>query len=710
VFAGVVFLGALLAFQVQFLLGKHLLPRYGGASAVWTTCLLFFQAALLAGYAWAHLLDSGLSPRRQRDAHLALLGTALALLAGRAATWPSPITPAGTGAPPPPGAPILSILSVLASTIGLPFVVLAATSPLLQAQLARRRPGASPVRLFAVSNAGSLAGLASYPLAVEPLLPLRAQGWLWSALFAVYAAGLAFVMSSRGAPVAPGAEGSAVSAPADPSDPAPWKAGPLPIWIALAAFPSLMLAAVTSHLTQEVAPVPLLWMLPLALYLLSFVLSFAWPDAGRAPWRIALAGAASLSLFGLHSALVLRVPARVALWSVILFLYGMAGHGELAARRPEPCRLTTFYLAIAAGGALGGLVAAVVAPLAFAGYWELPLGILAGPLSVWAACLRDAPAAEEPTSLRDRPALRISPRPTRPGRVGMTGVALGLVALAVGLVLHVAGEGEAVVCASRGFYGVLRVVRGEAGEPDETLRLLHGRIGHGLQFVAPARRAELTTYYGPSSGAGLAIRRHPKYLAGQPMRVGVIGLGVGTLAAWSRPGDVFRFYELDPEVLRLSEGENPVFTFLRDARGGVEVRLGDGRLALESEAPQGFDVLVVDAFSSDAVPTHLLTLEAFAACRRHLAPGGAVALQVTNRYLDLKPVVRGAAAALGLRAAHVPSSERGALWSSDWMIVAEGPTLLDDEVVSAATLPRGEGDRQVLWTDDWSDPFRVLKP
>jgi hypothetical protein len=479
--------------------------------------------------------------------------------------------------------------------------------------------------------------------------------------------------------------------------------------MALAAFPSLMLAAVTSHLTQEVAPVPLLWMLPLALYLLSFVLSFAWPDAARAPRRIALGGAACLSLFGLHAALVLRVPARVGLWSAILFAYGMAGHGELAARRPAPRRLTAFYLAIAAGGALGGLVAAVVAPLAFDGYWELPLGILAGPLAVWAACLRDAPVEEEPTSLRDPPALRIPPRPTRPGRVGMTGAALGLAALAVGLVLHVASEGEAVVRASRGFYGVLRVVRGEAGEPDETLRLLHGRISHGLQLVAPARRRELTTYYGPSSGAGLAIRRHPRYLAGQPMRVGVLGLGVGTLAAWSRPGDVFRFYELDPEVLRLSQGASPVFTFLRDARGGVEVRLGDGRVALESEAPQGYDALVVDAFSSDAVPTHLLTLEAFAAYRRHLAPGGAVALQVTNRYLDLKPVVRGAAAALGLRAEHVPSSERGVLWSSDWMVVAEGVTLLDDEVVRAATLPRREGDRQIVWTDDWSDPLRVLK-
>jgi hypothetical protein len=469
-----------------------------------------------------------------------------------------------------------------------------------------------------------------------------------------------------------------------------------------------MLAAVTSHLTQEVAPVPLLWMLPLALYLLSFVLAFAWPDAGRVNWRIALAVAAFLSLFGLHAALVLRVPARVALWSAILFVYGMAGHGELAARRPGPFRLTAFYLAIAAGGALGGLVAAVVAPLAFAGYWELPLGILAGPLAVWAACLRDTPETEEPTSLGDSPPLLI-PRPMPRGRLGMTGSALGLVALAGGLAVHVLGEGEGVVRVSRGFYGVLRVVCEQPGEPDETLRLLHGRISHGLQLTAPSRRRELTTYYGPSSGAGLAIRRHPKYLEGRPLRVGVVGLGVGTLAAWSRPGDVFRFYELDPEVLRLSEGESPVFTFLRDARGGIEVRLGDGRVALESEAPQGFDALVVDAFSSDAVPTHLLTLEAFAVYRRHLAPGGAVALQVTNRYLDLKPVVRGAAAALGLRAEHVPSSERGVLWSSDWMVVAEGFSLLDDEAVSAATLPRRQGDRQIVWTDDWSDPLRVLK-
>ena len=286
---------------------------------------------------------------------------------------------------------------------------------------------------------------------------------------------------------------------------------------------------------------------------------------------------------------------------------------------------------------------------------------------------------------------------------------MAIVVLAAALAVDVVAQGRRVERASRGFYGVLRVVREEPGWPDEHLRLLHGRISHGTQLAAPARRAELTTYFGPSSGVGLAIRRHPKRLAGRPMRIGVIGLGVGTLAAWSRPGDVVRFYELDPEVARLSGGDEPVFTYLRDARGEASVALGDGRLTLEREAPQDYDVLVVDAFSSDAIPTHLVTREAFAAYLRHLAEGGVLAVQITNRYVDLKPVVRGAARALALHAEHVPSLEKGVLWASDWMLVARDRTLLEEKVVSAATLPRLAGADEVLWTDDWSDLLRVVK-
>jgi hypothetical protein len=705
VFAWVVGLGAFLLFQVQLVLGKLLLPWFGGASAVWTTCLLFFQVALLAGYAWAHFLADRLPPRRQRDAHLALIAAALALVLWRAFAWPSPITPGAWARPGGPGAPTAAILALLGTTIGLPFVVLAATSPLLQAWFARLRPGRSPFPLFALSNAGSLVGLVTYPLLVEPWASVRTQGWLWSGAFAVYAAGVAWCAVALGfsAPevTPPGAPAVASSARATEDSPGPHARG---FHLALAFFPSVMLGAVTGHLTQEVAAVPFLWMVPLALYLLSFVLSFLRPDSGQRAWRAALAVAAGFAVLALHDELRMKVPVRVALWCAILFVYAMAGHGELARRRPDPARLTGYYLAIATGGALGGLLNALVAPLLFTGYWELPLGILAGPLVVLLA----AGTAGSPS--RDTDDAPWNDRPSASTRQLRVAAGLAILALAGTLAAQVVGQARGVLRASRGFYGVLRVVREEPGQPDEYVKLLHGPIAHGLQLSASARRAEPTAYYGPSSGAGLAIRRHPKRLASRPMRIGVIGLGVGTLAAWSRPGDVLRFYEIDPEVVRLSEGSHPEFSYVRDALGEVRVSLGDGRLVLESEAPQAFDVLVVDAFSSDAIPTHLLTREAFAAYLRHLADGGALAVHVTNRYLDLKPVVRGAAAQLGLCAEHVPSVERSLLWSSDWVLVTRERALLDDEVISATTLPPLPHAGAVVWTDDWSNLLGALKP
>jgi spermidine synthase len=384
----------------------------------------------------------------------------------------------------------------------------------------------------------------------------------------------------------------------------------------------------------------------------------------------------------------------------------MAGHGELARRRPEPAGLTGYYLAIAAGGALGALLNAVVAPLLFTGYWELHLGILAGPLVVLMVAGSPARGFASGPDTDEAPRIDSPPASTRQLRVA---AALAIVALAGTLTVDIVSEDRGLLLASRGFYGVLRVVREEPGEPDEYVKLLHGQITHGLQLSASSRRAELTAYYGPSSGVGLAIRRHPKRLASQPMRVGVIGLGVGTLAAWSRPGDVFRFYEIDPAVARLSEGPHPVFSYLRDARGHVSVSLGDGRLVLDREAPQAFDVLVVDAFSSDSIPVHLLTREAFGVYLRHLAEGGTLAVHVTNRHLDLKPVVRGAAAQLGLHAQHVPSFEQSLLWSSDWMLATRDRALLEDELVSAATLPPLPHAGAVVWRDDWSDLLRALK-
>ena len=363
------------------------------------------------------------------------------------------------------------------------------------------------------------------------------------------------------------------------------------------------------------------------------------------------------------------------LWSVVLLAYAMAGHGELVRRRPAARHLTDFYLTVAAGGALGGVLAALVAPRVFDGYWELHAGILAGPLVLALAWVLDASVPSRRRRSRRRGAARDRGRGRRRAPGGGARVR------------RLGGSAAAWSLARRGFYGVLRVTRENAGQADEQLKLLHGRIAHGLQLTAASRRREPTTYFGPSSGVGLALERHPRRLAGRPLRVGVVGLGVGTLAAWSRAGDVFRFFELDPEVAALSQGASPVFTYLRDARGEVSVTLGDGRLALEREPPLGLDVLVLDAFSSDAIPAHLLTREAFAVYERHLRADGVIVVQVTNRYVDLKPVVRAVAAERGLAAVHVPSYERGTLWSSDWMLVTRARALLEDETVSAASLP-----------------------
>lgn len=688
-FAATVGTSAFLLFSVQLLLGKRLLPWFGGTSALWTTCQLFFQAALLAGYAWAHLLAGCASPRRQRDLHLLLVALALGLLAWRS-SWPSPVTP-GEGARPLPGdPPVATALGLLLSSVGLPFVALAATSPLLSAWLARLLPRASPFWLFALSNLGSLAGLVGYPLLIEPRASVRLQGWLWCAAFALFALGVSACALAAGR--APALRVAATTVPP------PRSAGLVWLWLGLSAFPSVMLLAVTSHLTQEVAAVPLLWMLPLALYLLSFVLCFGWPRlASRLVLAPALAAAAVAACFGLQRSLSLGAGERIWLWSFVLFAYGMAGHGELVRRRPAPARLTGFYLVVATGGVLGGLLNALVAPRVFDGYWELQLGIFAGPAMVALAWAAD-PACGLRAG-RDRVvALRAAIATTA-----------ALIVLLGWLAVDVASAREGLVLARRGFYGVLRVVRENADGPDEQLKLLHGRIAHGLQLKDPERGREPTTYFGPSSGVGLAIRRHPRRLAGEPLRVGIVGLGVGTLAAWSRPGDVFRFYELDPEVARLSQGRSPVFRYLSEAAGEVSVRLGDGRLALEREPPQRLDVLVLDAFSSDAIPVHLLTVEAFAGYERHLRPGGVVAVQVTNRYVDLKPVVRGAAARLGLVALHVPSHENGTLWSSDWMLVARDRAPLEDELIGAASLPPPERSTPVVWTDDWSDLVRVLR-
>ncbi len=703
-----VFLSALLLFDVQFILSKHLLPWFGGAAAVWTTCMLFFQVFLLLGYLYAHLL-AGWPPSRQRNVHLLLLGLALVLLLARAAVWPSALTPGDEWKPASDAWPVARILRLLGAAVGLPYLALASTGPLLQSWYARLFPEESPYRLYALSNLGSLLGLVGYPLVAEPLLHVSEQASLWTIGFCFFAA-------ATGACAWAFAESRPAPLPATPDSegdgPGP---GLLALWFGLAAMPSVMLLAVTSQLCQEIAVIPLLWMLPLALYLLSFVLCFEYGRFYRREAILAvLVVAAAGGTLALYRGTNVRATGQISIFLGVLFAYALGGHGELARLKPSPRHLTTFYLVVAAGGAAGGVFAALVAPRIFPAFFELHMALLAGPVLLLLAVLRD-----ENSWLNRGPgrlvwALRVS-------------VVAWALALAVALGIHVEDSFRGAERISRNFYGVLRVLHRDEGTAVEMRQLKHGRIIHGLQYAHPDRRGDPTSYYGPRTGIGLALERHPRRVADEPLRVGVVGLGVGTLAAYARAGDTFRFYEINPAVIALAQGPTAVFTYLSDARGKVEVVPGDARLALEREAPEEFDVLAVDAFSSDSIPVHLLTREALGVYLRHLRmPDGIVAFHVSNRFLDLRPVVKGLAGERGLRAALVAwSGQDGAwpladpldwpstllsTWPSDWILVTRESRLLDDPQVAGAAVTMNVSEPGLpVWTDGYSNLLRVIK-
>jgi hypothetical protein len=696
-FAAAIGLGAFLLFQVQFIMGKEILPWFGGAPAVWTTCMLFFQVGLLLGYLYAHVLSEKLPPRGQRMVHLLVLGLTLGLLLWRALAWPSPLTPGDAWKPRPSEPPVAKILTLLSFSVGLPYLVLSATGPLLQSWFSRAWPAASPYRLYALSNLGSLLGLLSYPFLLEPIFPLGVQGWLWGVGFAVFAAGCAATAVFVGR--LPPASRPLDTSPA-PGDEAPPAVSRRILWFFLAAVASIMLLAVTNQICQEVAVIPFLWVLPLILYLLSFILCFEYEGFYRRWfWVMLLALAAGAAVAALTRGTSLKVPQQIGIYSFVLWAYCMACHGELVSLKPAARRLTSFYLTVAAGGAAGGILTGLVAPRIFPAFWELHCALFAGPALVVVVLLLDRSSW-----------LHLGAR----WRVWTLRLVLttALAALGVSLERLAADSVRDSEVVTRNFFGVLRVIREDEGTEDESLRLRHGRITHGMQLTAPARRREPTTYYGPTSGVGLMLEHHSRREAGQPLRVGVVGLGTGTLAAYARPGDTFRIYEINPEVVRLSSGPHPVFTFLHDAPGQVTTVLGDARLSLEREPPQNFDVLALDAFSSDSIPVHLITREAFALYLSHLRPGGGVlAVHVSNKYLDLKPVVRGLAGALGLRAALVDSDESGSsVWSSDWILLAHAEADLGPPEVREAEEDLDVTDRRLpLWTDTYSNLLRVVK-
>jgi len=651
---------SLLLFLVQPVMAKAILPWLGGSAGVWTTAMVFFQVALLLGYLYAHLLTRYLSGWRQFWVHVSLLALSLRCLPLRAdASYPGPDT-----------APALRVLAVLALSVGFPYFMLSSTGPLLQRWYARGGTGI-PYRLFAVSNIGSLAALVLYPFLIEPRATVRQQMDAWSMGYAAVTLMLALAALRA-------VRGRAAAAPVEELV----TTDPIPLsdrlrWIALAACPSALWLGVAAELSQNVAPIPLLWILPLSVYLLSFILTFdseGWyrPRAYRfllpLCWAVLAFDASRLGN-------VIPITATVGLITAVLFVSCMFCHGELAARKPDPSHLTGYYLMLSAGGALGGLFVGLAAPLLFDRYLELPIAI-AGCilLGLWLV-------------------YRLPRR--RLIRLAVLSVAAMVVAMQAG---NRAAHDRLRV---RNFYGALRV--SDACEGESALRTIYnGPINHGSQYLAAGRARVASTYYGAESGAGLVFR----LAHGQGRRVGIVGLGAGTLAAYGERGDTFRFYELNPAVTTLARTE---FHYLGDCPCETTVVPGDGRLALEREAPNNFDLLTVDAFNGDSIPVHLLTRQAFDAYLKHLRPGGILALHVTNRYLDLTPVANALTAERGLHPLLIQGSPDAAanVYPSTWIVASSDARTLEPLASKASPFP--PASRLRPWTDDYSSLFQVLR-
>ena len=675
-FASTILLSAFLLFLVQPIIAKQILPWFGGSSAVWTTCLVFFQVLLLLGYAYSHLVTNRLAPRQQARLHIALLLASLVFL---------PIIPSVALKPAVDTDAAFRILLLLTATIGLPYFLLSTTGPLLQKWVAPRFPEKSVYRLFALSNFGSLAGLLAFPFVIEPFATSRTQSLAWSGAYALFALACALSAwrAARGAG-APNIVDTGAPQPAAPTA-APPRRRDYAMWIAFSALGSALLLASTGHITQNIASVPFLWVLPLSLYLLTFVLAFE-GRGGRGWYERWMLFVALLFVVGMAAGLsagrgVLDVGLAVPLYTAGMFVAVFVCNGELALRKPAPRYLTHFYLTISFGGALGGLFVGLVAPRLFPATYELPLALMAlaalALAVVWNNRFLVGPAlvaslatawygAEYFTFLRDD-----------------------------------------VIYMHRNFYGTLRVREQGAGN-QQVRRLLHGVILHGEQLTIVPDRLEPGTYYARSSGAGRAIEA--KQSAG-PVRLGVVGLGVGTLSAYGRAGDSVRFYELDPDVLALAK---EYFSYLGSSPSQLEFVIGDARLSMERElargAPQRYDVLAIDAFSSDSIPAHLITREAIELYMQHLASDGILAVHVSNRFLDLKPVLANIAQVSGLTLRLVsdnpPASSPASI--TEWVLIARTPASLDHELLAVAE-PIEPNPALSLWTDQFNNLLDVLK-
>ena len=666
-YAAAIFLGAFLLFLVQPIIAKQILPWFGGSAAVWATCMVFFQMILLIGYAYADFTTRRLTPRRQVMLHVALLALSLVVL---------PIVPDATWKPLGAENPSWRIIGLLMVTIGLPYFILSTTSPLLQAWFARRFQHAIPYRLFALSNFASLIALLAYPVIIEPWVSTVAQSIAWSVAYAVFVVlcGYAAIASARG-------ETAVALTAAEPAMAIESPPGGLRqlTWLMLAAMASFLLLAFTNHICQNVASLPFLWIMPLSLYLATFILCFDHPRWYRRNAFLLLAAILLPAMAWYSDSLNLRLV--IPMYLAGLFVCCMFCHGELALLKPAPRYLTRYYLMISLGGAIGGLLVGLVAPYVLTGYFELAIGLISCALLLLYRTFRMAWW----TML-------------------VSAAVVGATAWGAGRAIDTQIADSRVMM--RNFYSVVKTR--EFTEPAAFRSLVHGGIMHGGQLMDPGYRLKPSSYFGTSSGYGRMFASLPD----TPRKVGVIGLGAGSIIAYARKNDTFRFYEINPQVVDLAQRE---FTFMTDTPAKIEVVLGDGRLSLEREASQQFDVLAMDAFSGDSIPMHLLTRQAMEIYLRHLKPGGVLAFQATNRFINIAPIVASLAAEFGLAAvliADSPVSDEGHdYWtaSTDQVLVSANRSLFDAEPIRsvATAIPVPAGFR--TWTDDFNNLLRVLK-
>jgi spermidine synthase len=694
VYAIATLLGAFLIFQVQPVISKCVLPWFGGTPSVWTTCLLFFQVLLFAGYLYAHLLRTYLSIFQQGLVHAACLAIAACSL---------PIEPTSEWKPIGTEDPTWALLTLLAAHVAVPYFVLSSTGPLVQAWLGAEKQTRSVYRLYALSNIGSLTALLSYPFLVEPLLSVSAQSKVWSTSFCFFAIimsvlAIRFGLRRRTEPVGNGREKSVrylfCKAPEGPLRGKRYRTlfssssitkTDYSIWVILPAFASIMLLAVTNYVCQDIAVVPFLWILPLSLYLVSFIVTFDSPAWYR-PKPIAVLTFASLLGMNFAERLpeTLQLPLAVVAALAALLGVCLICHGEVAARQPAPRHVTIYYTMISLGGALGGLIVALLCPFLFDDYRELHLGsILAMGLSLatffatrnWRATATDY----------------------RQSRIATPIV---LVWVLFSLFTAIPARAPQTIDQRRNFFGVARV-----DQDQQLIRLVHGGTYHGLQFRGEQSNTP-TSYYGRQSGVGKALTAMQS--AKRELRIGVVGLGCGVLTAYGREGETWEIFEINPDMLAIAQEH---FTFLRDCPAVVNHQIGDGRLLLERMEATKFDLLVIDAFNSDSIPAHLLTQEAMKLYNDRLADNGVIAIHLSNNHLDLLPLAHRLADSVDLQSREVYSQadDQTATRPARWVLATndkafwDHPLLVDAKPCDPNTL-----ESAPLWTDQHHNLASVL--